>query len=223
MADITQLRFAQLLKAVLGLKAIDPARATTGTLAAAFEVQDQYRPELRLSRGEVAWGGAQHVNNTAATNFGQINISNPQNSGRLCVIEEIRLTGNVISANQGGVVFLVAQRLIGGGTPTAFFAPRDFRTNSNQVPVTGFLAQTTTAAVTFPTASPVVLEVASQTSGNAQVNLAVRCDIAIPPGQGLIAWMGSTILPAVTYGVTISFQGYERGAEPAELAGVFPP
>lgn len=223
MASVTNLRFAQLAKAVLGLKAVDPQQNTSGLLSATFDVQDPYRPEGRLSRGEFAFSSALTVQNTSGgVGFQQVNIVNPVGSGRMCVLQDFRLSGALPGASQTGRMFLIGQRLLGGGAVVSTFPPTDMRVPSSQVCSTGIATFTNTTAIAVPAANPVQHELVPGTAGT-QLDLTVPVDIILPPGQGFIVWLGASVLPTTTYVYMFRVRGYERTAEAAEIAGVYPP
>jgi hypothetical protein len=110
LAEITQLKFAQLLKRKLGLKAIDPGRVTAGTVQPIFELQDPaYAPENRADRGERLWtlSGGFSVS-SGANGFNQVQVVSPVN-GRATVVKRMTVSAVIpTSTNQPGLLALLA-------------------------------------------------------------------------------------------------------------------
>jgi len=222
LADVTQLRFAQLLKRAFGVKAMDPGRVLSPIVTASHEIADTYQPENRASRGEKLFGMTNQYTN-AVGGFGIAVFVNPTGSGRIAVMKRVTWSLNLPTAatQPGAIAFSIGIPQVAGATvPLIFGQVKDSRfailtgtvtavasgLQTSTTGVSGFLNTTLYAVQVFPGAATVPTY--------HQVD---NLDIIVPPGWlNAILFRGDT-LPTGTYTWTVCVEGYERTADPNEL------
>lgn len=221
MADITQLRFAQLLKRLFGVKTSDPGRALMPGVIATAEVNDTYQPENRASRGEKLFGVLNNLSNIAATSFGLNVFIMPSGTNRIAVIR--RATLSVLlptAANQPGSLFFGA-RIPQPGSQSILVQcqAKDARFNiqsggntnlacgiSNATAgILGWTNSTLHAVQLFPGAAAVPT-----------IYVIDNLDIPVPPGFQVTFALAADALPVATYTYTLCLEGYERALDPNE-------
>jgi len=229
LADITNLRFAQLVKAALGLKAIDPAQHTTGTVASTFDIQDPYRPDMRLTRGERSFSAMLGQTNTVPS-FAISRFVNPAGSIRILVISKVKWSGFVpTTTNQPGRLWAVVQ-LVSGFTPTAPTGnPHDGRiiqaSGGGPAIVSGFTTGTTGVfgVASLSNATCIFAQEFVPGASNQPFSLEWSTDLTLSPNSGISISFVADTATVGAYNYTLGVEGFERIAEQAELASVFPP
>ncbi len=230
MAQVTQLRFATGLKQLLGLRTSDPGRVVAPTIAPTLEVQDFYRPEARLSRGERNFGIGVNVTNATGANFSNVVIYQIAGSNRLTVVKRVTLSLNLPTATVApGNVYFGILRPAGAalGSVQNPGVPKDSRVSVG-------LNQTVLSTNVFPNPGQPASAPPNTTGvyvclffpGAATVptiHQVDNLDIVLFPGTQIVVAFGSdtnTVAPGYTYNVFC--EGYERAIDPSELLAAPP-
>ncbi len=230
MAQVTQLRFATALKQILGLRVSDPGRVVAPTIAPTLEVQDVYRPEARLSRGERSFGIGVNLTNASGVNgFAFAQVYQVAGSNRLTVIKRVTLSLNLPTATvaPGNVFFGILRPDITGSGPFNPGVPKDSRVSiglSQTVLSTSLLAVTGQPSQAPPNTTGVYVCLFFPGAATVPtIHQVDNLDIVLFPSARTLFMFASdnnTAAPGYTYNVFC--EGYERAIDPSELLAAPP-
>jgi hypothetical protein len=220
-ANVTQLRFAQLLKSALGLKTSDPGRVVSPLVSPMFPLVDAYQPEMRLRRGERLCSGAFSMQNTT-TVFQLLNLTMPVQGGRIFVWKRVTLSINVPTTTmQPGVCYWgIRQPATNAPVPTFQLNLKDSRYAANaSSAATGALVSTSNI-LSFGTFNATAVYAEQLWPTTAVYNLQRQVDlvdVVIAPGNSTYVAVGFDTVPTAAYNWSVSVEGYEYVPDPAEL------
>jgi hypothetical protein len=223
--DVTQARWAALLKRMMATKGPDPGRFITPTINGTFELTDKYKPEDRVSRGERMFGGGgQEVN--AVANPQQGIIQNPPNSGRITIVKRVTWALNMPTATiQPGIAYLgiVAPQAITTVTGSPLSRFFDGRAGFGNVPgavATSVLAGQNTiynSFSNFALASCYVQAIFPAAATTPFLFALDEANVVLPPGSVAGVSLGSDTAATGTYSWFWWAECYERVVDPSEL------
>lgn len=226
MADVTQLRFAALLKQAFGLKTADPGRILGPVITPVISTVDAYVPEFRLSRGERMWGGGANPQNGVGANFSQFVVYNPPGSNRMGVIKRVTFSGAVpTAAAQPGILSLYAfapntSATSGTARNLVFKDGRLPQNVAGQIPALQGLVGTGLGPSALDTLDQTCIWVQQVIAGAAATPFSVlvdQLDLVLPPGtRGAFALTADTNT-VTAYSWNVFVEGYERVVDPNEL------
>ncbi len=229
MAQVTQLRYATALKQLLGLRVSDPGRVVAAALAPTLEVQDTYRPETRLSRGERSFGIGINVTNATGANFSSTVLYQLQNSNRLTVLKRVTLSLNLPTATvaPGNVYFGILRPASSGFGAVNPATPKDARVSvglSQTVLSTNiFTVGGLTASAPPNTTGVYVCLFFPGAATVPTIHQVDNLDIVITPGtQVTLQFASDTNTVAPGYSYNVFCEGYERALDPSELLAAPP-
>ncbi len=231
MAQVTQLRFATALKQLLGLRVSDPGRVVAPTIAPTLEVQDVYRPEARLSRGERSFGIGINMTNATGAAFASCTLYQLANSNRLSVLKRVTLSLNLPTATvaPGNVYFGINRPILSPSALTVSnpATPKDARVSSGlsqSILSTNLLSQGGLPATAPPNTTGVYVCLFFPGAATVPtIHQVDNLDVVIVPGTQVTIQFGSdtnTVAPGYTYNVFC--EGYERAIDPSELLAAPP-
>jgi hypothetical protein len=226
LADITQLRYAQLLKRVFGIKTVDPGRVVAPVIAAGYELQDTYKPESRLDRGEKLWGGGIIATNNVA-GFQNVGLTNLPGSGKLTVVRRMTISFTLpTTATQPGNAFfaILAPTVGNAGALSQACTLKDARYIASAGGVNISSTQVYSFGNSGAGAIPLVntLYATALTFGAAvgttPFQLVIdNLEIVLSPNTQLVCELGASVLPTATWTWLLWCEGHERIADPNEL------
>lgn len=217
MADITQLRFAQLLKRTLGLKAIDPGQVIAHQLVGTYDIQDTYRPEHRADRGERLLSMGIQIS-TTTTNCVLANLIAPA-GGRTFVLRRAWFNLNLPTATtQPGQVYALIGGVNPATAPTQQAVSKDTRTPALSL-ATGLNVQN------FTTLGPAAVIVNSmwfqqlfpQAALTPTTIVVDTLDVVLSPGNQVTVGLRADTFPTAGYNYNVFVEGYEYVPDVAEL------
>jgi hypothetical protein len=221
--DVTQARWAALLKRMMALKGLDAGRAVSPVIQPTYELSDAYKPEDRICRGDhlTSWGG--QFSNPAAGSFALADLVNPGTTGRLCVIKRVTFSGIMpTSAQQPGNVFLGIAHInnFGGllgtaGIPKDGRAPTFVTNNSTCSLFTGTWAGSSVNA--FLSGGIYGFQVAPAAATAPYLYTIDNLDIVLVPNTQVGFTFAADAAIVTTYTWNLLIEGYERVLDPAEL------
>jgi len=223
LADITQLRFGNLLKQTLGIKAGDSGRSVPSYIIPVNEVQDAYRPEFRAPRGERLWGMNRTQVTTANINFGACVLPNVVGSNKLIVVKRAWVSLLLPTAVQqpGRTHFDIVLNVV-GQTPAnganakdgRYYLPISGNAQKGVATLVGITSGTTTLADFLGSFSIELFPGAAAVPTLLQLD---NLDLVLCPGTQAEFYLRSDVISTLTYNWLLTLEGYERTADQNEI------
>lgn len=226
MGDITNLRFAQFLKRALALRTVDPGRVLANNVGSVLELQDTYRPEHRLDRGEkLLTLGAQTIINTS--NFQVMEVIA---TGRTFVLKRVSwsLLLPTSTTQPGQLYFWIGNLNTSTGPGTNLAQPKDTRLPNS---FGGSSALTTTytiigAGIASPSVqaiiSPYLVQIYPGAATVPTIHQVDNLDIIVTPGNLITVGIRGDTLTTASYNYIVMVEGYEFTPDPSELQAAPP-
>lgn len=228
MAEITNLKFAQLLKRKLGLKAIDPGRNTTPLVAPTYQLTDSYAPENRGDRGERLFSmfSGESVN-SGANGFNMMQVICPT-AGRAAVIRRMTFAAQIpTSTNQPGNLLLLAGHNMTSNPQTigSFALAKDSRAAYTNTLTTGNavisnVAGATSALIQTSSWGIWIAPQAAILSNFYQV--VDNLDIVLWPGNGASFGIRGDTNAVAGWSYFVGVEGYEFTPDASEVSAIPP-